>query len=189
MDLFYLVSDIFLRWLHVITGIVWVGLFYFLNLINFPYVKKLGTQERVFHLTNLTPIVFTWVKYSSLLTVLTGFIIIYTKYWSAGDFISSHSAKTIISGGFLATIMFLNVWFIIYPTHKRIIEATKKGEKVNPKWSKRVLTFSRLNFSLSFPMLFFMVSAPHHPMDWDMIIITGTALALLGLGTVLYFQR
>jgi len=189
MDLIYSVGDTLLRWLHIIASIVWMGLFYFLNLINLPYTKKLGTQERVFHLTNLTPIVFTWVRYSSLITVLTGFVLIYTKYWSGGDFISSHSAKTILSGGFLGTIMFLNVWFIIYPNQKRIIEATKKGEKINPEWSKRVLTFSRLNFALSFPMLFFMVSASHHPMDWNTIIITGTALALLGLGTVLYFQR
>jgi len=114
---------------------------------------------------------------------------IYLKYWSAGDIVSSNSAKTILVGGILGIIMMLNVWIFIWPNQNKIIQATVKGEKPDPSWGKQALLVSRINFTLSYPMLLFMGAASHYPMDWGMILITGIIAAIIGAGIVLFVQR
>lgn len=181
--------EIFFRWVHFIAGITWIGLLYFFNLVNTPYTKLTKPEERPAHIPKLMPIALAWFRYAALVTVIVGLIIIYMKYWSAGDIVSSDSAKTILVGGILGIIMMVNVWVFIWPNQKRIIQASFKGEKPDPAWGKRALLFSRINFTLSYPMLLFMGAASHYPMGWGMIIITGIITALIGLGIVLYVQR
>jgi uncharacterized membrane protein len=84
---------------------------------------------------------------------------------------SSSRTISIMIGGGLGSIMFLNVWMIIWPLQKRIIAATKATAESGapapadlPKWARRAFLASRTNAWLSIPMLFFMGAASHFPM-------------------------
>ncbi|PYV87121.1 MAG: hypothetical protein DMG90_18960 [Acidobacteria bacterium] len=66
-----------LRWIHLLAGITWVGLLYFFNLVNVPFMKQVdaAAKPKVFQYMTLPTLnLFRW---SALLTVFMGF-----WYWS-----------------------------------------------------------------------------------------------------------
>ena len=82
---------------------------------------------------------------------------------------SSRSISILIGGG-LGTVMFMNVWMIIWPLQKKIIAATRATAESGapapsemPQWARRAFLASRTNAWLSIPMLFFMGAASHFP--------------------------
>lgn len=177
------------RWIHFLAGITWIGLLYFFNLVNVPYTKIAEPKDRAAHVPKLMPIALAWFRHTAWVTVLAGFGLIYLWYWRNGDFISSNSAKTIFMGMLLGLVMLFNVWVFIWPNQKKVIEATLKGEKADPQWGKTALYASRTNFVLSFPMLLYMGSASHTPLDWLWIVITGVIAAAIAGALVLYVQK
>jgi uncharacterized membrane protein len=125
--------------------------------------------------------VLAWFRHSAWITVLMGLLIIYMKYWRNGDVASSDAGKTILCGGILGILMAINVWAIIWPNQKKIIGAMRGGTAPDPTWGRNALYASRANFTMSFPMLWFMGSASHYPMDWMGILIAFVITAVLGL--------
>jgi uncharacterized membrane protein len=113
-------------------------------------------------------------KDGRLLAVLIAIIVIFIGYATAlmaRDAGSSSKSIAIMIGGGLGTIMFLNVWMIIWPLQKKIIAATRATAESGapapadqPKWARRAFLASRTNAWLSVPMLFFMGAASHFPM-------------------------
>ena len=179
---------ILFRWLHVLAGITWIGLLYFFNAVNFKFAKISQPDERPAHFTKFMPIALAWFRYAALITFLAGLVLAWFDYWSKGDYHTTASAKTILLGMILGTIMFINVWAFIWPNQKKIIEASRKGEKPDPSWAKTALTVSRVNTVLSFPMLFDMVASKHFPMEWGQLIVTDVVLAVVA-GIVLYIVQ
>jgi uncharacterized membrane protein len=180
---------IVVRWIHFVAGITWIGLLYFFNFVNVRTMASLDAAARPAYVTTMLPRALAWFRHSAWVTVLAGLVLIYGLYWSHGDFLDSNGAKTIGTGMVLGLIMLGNVWSLIWPNQRRIIEATRKGEKADPAWGRQALLASRANFTLSFPMLFFMAGSSHYAMDWPGIVVVGLALAALGLGTVLAVQK
>ena len=178
-----------LRWIHFVAGIIWIGLLYFFNLVNVPYTKAVEAKDRAAHVPKLMPLALAWFRYAALVTVLVGFWLIYIYYWKNGDYFTSDNAKTIFMGMVLGSIMLFNVWAFIWPSQKKIIAATVKGEKPDPKWGKNALLVSRANFILSFPMLLFMAGATHFPMDWLWIAVYGVIAALIAAVMVFTVQK
>jgi uncharacterized membrane protein len=89
---------------------------------------------------------------------------------------ASNRSIAIMIGGGMGTIMFMNVWMIIWPLQKKIIAATKASAETGvpapvdqPKWARRGFLASRTNAWLSIPMLFFMAAASHYPMFTNII--------------------
>ncbi len=113
-----------LRWIHFVAGITWIGLLYFFNFVNTPAMKVMDATARPFVTTTLLPRALAWFRHGAWVTVLAGLVMIYLKYWANGDIVSSNNAKTILTGSVLGVIMLANVWGIIWPNQKRIIEAT-----------------------------------------------------------------
>jgi uncharacterized membrane protein len=68
---------IVLRWIHLVAGIIWVGLLYFFNLVNMPFLQELDAQQRGIVIPKLMPRAMWWFRWSSLVTVLAGF-----AYWN-----------------------------------------------------------------------------------------------------------
>ena len=180
---------ILFRWLHFLFGIVWIGLLYFLNLVNVRFAASLDASVRPTVVPPLLTRVLAWFRHSAWATVLVGLILIYMLYWSRGDFATTDNAKTILIGGLLGIIMALNVWVFIWPNQKKIIAAMRGGQAPDPSWGRTALYASRTNFTLSFPMLLFMGAASHYPMDWGGIVIFGLIAALIGLLVWNYVQR
>lgn len=178
-----------LRWAHILAGIIWIGLLYWFNLVNVPFMKAVDPTARPMVVPTLLPRALAWFRWSAVVTVLVGLVLIYLKYWQDGNLFGSDTEKTIFTGGLLGVIMLGNVWSFIWPNQRRVIAATQAGETPDPAWGRTALLASRTNFVLSFPMLLFMIGASHYPMDWPLIIVTGVVLAAVGLGMVLTVQK
>lgn len=177
------------RWVHFVAGITWIGLLYFFNFVNVRTMATIDPAARPHVVTTLLPRGLAWFRHSAWVTVVAGLILIYGLYWSNGDVVTSNGAKTIFSGMVLGLIMLFNVWMVIWPNQRRIIETTRAAGKPDPIWGRNALYASRANFALSFPMLFFMASSSHNPLNEAGIGIAFVLLGALGLGTVLLVQK
>ncbi|HEV8228602.1 MAG TPA: urate hydroxylase PuuD [Candidatus Limnocylindria bacterium] len=177
------------RWVHFVAGITWIGLLYFFNFVNVRTMATIDQGARPAVVTTLLPRALAWFRHSAWVTVLAGLLLIYGLYWSGGDFFGSNGSKTVGTGAVLGLLMLINVWALIWPNQRRIIEATRSGAKADPAWGRQALYASRANFTMSFPMLFFMAGSSHYPMDWGAIVVVGIVLAALGFGTVLSVQK
>jgi len=150
--------ELLFRWIHFLAGITWIGLLYFFNLVNVNFMKSLdgGTKGKVVPL--LMPPALWWFRWSALVTVLAGLLILIKKMPGSGPW-----QVSIGIGGLLGIIMFLNVWLIIWPNQKRIIQMTAEAaaKQQSPPaemaaMARKAYLASRTNFYLSIPMLFFM---------------------------------
>jgi len=168
------------RWFHFLFGITWIGLLYFLNLVNVRFAASLDASVRPQVMPNLLVRVLAWFRHTAWAKVLMGLILISLLYWSRGDFATTDNAKTILIGGLLGIVMALNVWVLIWPNQKKIIGAMRAGQAPDPSWGRTALYASRANFTMSFPMLLFMGAASHYPMDWAGIVIFGIIAAVIG---------
>jgi uncharacterized membrane protein len=178
-----------LRWIHFVAGITWIGLLYWFNLVNVPFQRVLDPSLK----GQVNPPLFTralaWFRWSAVVTVVAGLLLIYGLYWQDGDIFGSNTEKTIFAGGLLGIIMLANVWMFIWPSQRRVLAAMGAGQAPDPAWPRRALIASRVNFALSFPMLFFMAGSSHFPMDWPGIVIVGGVLAAIGALVVLTVQK
>lgn len=173
------------RWIHFVAGITWIGLLYFFNFVNVRSMATIDATARPHVVTTMLPRALWWFRHSAWVTVLAGFVLIYGLYWSSGDVFTTDSAKTIFAGMTLGVIMMLNVWGVIWPNQKRVIGAARSGGKPDPMWGRNALYASRANFALSFPMLYFMASSSHNPLDELGIAIAFVLLGAIGFGTVM----
>jgi len=178
-----------LRWVHFAAGITWIGLLFWFNLINVPFQKVLDPSVK----GQVNPPLFTralaWFRWSAVVTVVAGLLLIWGLYWQDGNLFGSNTEITIFAGGLLGTIMLFNVWVFIWPNQKRVLAAMRAGEAPDPAWPRNTLYASRTNFVLSFPMLFFMAGSSHYPLDWTGVVVVGVVLAALGAGVVLTVQK
>jgi uncharacterized membrane protein len=178
-----------LRWIHFVAGITWIGLLYWFNLVNVPFQRELDPALK----GQVNPPLFrralAWFRWSAVVTVVAGLLLIYGLYWQDGNLFGSDTEKTIFVGGVLGIVMLANVWMVIWPNQRRVLAAIDAGQPPDPAWPRRALLASRVNFALSFPMLFFMAGSSHYPLDWPAILVVGTVLAAFGAVIVLTVQK
>lgn len=178
-----------LRWTHIVAGIVWIGLLYWFSLVNVPFQRVLDPAVK----GQVNPPLFSralaWFRWTAVVTVTAGLLMIYGLYWQDGDLFGTNTEKTIFVGGLLGLIMLANVWMFIWPNQRRVLAAMKAGEAPDPAWPRTALLASRTNFALSFPMLFFMAGSSHYPLDWPGIAIVGVALAAVAAIVVMTVQK
>ena len=177
------------RWIHFLAGITWIGILYWLNFVNVPWQRVLDASARPLVIPTLMPRVLAWFRHAAWVTVLMGLLLWWVKYAQYGNIIDTNNAKTILVGGLLGLIMAFNVWFIIWPNQKRIIEAVKTGQTADPTWARRALYASRTNVILSWPMLLFMDGAGHFGLDWAYIVIYGVIAAILAFLLLFSVQK
>lgn len=153
------------RWIHYVSGVLWIGLLYFLNLINTviqPKYKEAGITKQV--VPELMPRVLFWFRWAAMITFLSGLIYLYLAYiMPAGNmkFMGTSHGIWLSLGILFATIMWFNVWFVIWPAQRKIINGVKSGTPADASIPKRALLFSRINTYLSVPMLFLMGAGKH----------------------------
>jgi uncharacterized membrane protein len=156
------------RYFHIVGGVAWIGVLWYINFIQGGYVNALDAQGQTVAKQKLFPKVMWYFRYGALLTFLTGVGLIVLKGFGPGKVGEIGTANwnawfaKIYPGFMFATIMFLNVWLVIWPRQKKVIAAAN-GEKIDgvPKMARRAFIASRTNTLLSIPMLFFMASAVH----------------------------
>lgn len=154
------VNSIF-HWLHVFFGILWIGLLYYLNFVQVPTMPKVPAELKKGVTGYIAPNVFFFFRWSALLTVLTGLVIAINGGFAheAFTFTGGGKQKLIGLGMYLAIIMFLNVWLIIWPAQKKILGIIEATDAEKAAATPRALIASRTNLLLSLPMLYCMASA------------------------------
>lgn len=154
------------RYFHIIGGVAWIGVLWYINFIQGGYVAGLDAAGQTTAKQKLFPKVMWYFRYGALLTFITGVALIGVKGFDpisgkvvGSDVWNAWFAK-IYPGFMFATIMFLNVWLVIWPRQKKVIAAAN-GEKIDgvPALARRGFIASRTNTLLSIPMLFFMAAA------------------------------
>ncbi len=156
---------VLLRWFHVLAGITWIGVLYYFNFIQTPYFgTDLGGQARSAIVRGLVPNALWWFRWGAMITFLTGWLIVFTKLGEGTNLGSGYMA-IILTGGLMGTLMWANVWFVIWPAQQVVIanaENVAEGGEADPAAGPRgarAAVASRTNTLFSIPMVFFMVSA------------------------------
>ena len=155
-----------LRWIHFLSGITWIGLLYYFNFVQTPFVGETQPAERGALVSKLVPRALWWFRWGAMFTFLSGWLIILDRMGRGGFFAGSYG-WAILLGGLLGSIMWANVWFVIWPKQKIVIQNaldTGAGKPANPAAAPagaRAGLASRTNTLFSIPMLFFMGAASH----------------------------
>ena len=152
------------RYFHVISGIMWIGLLWYLNFIQIPSMPKIPDDQKPAIGKVIAPAVLFWFRWAALSTIVTGLIVAYLN-----GYVHQALALGIGSGGgkntaigigmWLGLIMAYNVWFIIWPNQKKVLGIVEVTPEEKAKSAKTAMVFSRTNTLLSLPMLLCMVIA------------------------------
>ena len=143
----------FLRLLHVIAGIIWVGLLFYFNFIQIPNMVKIPDNQKSAISNIIAPSALFWFRWSAMATIIFGIMLAYFQGYIVEAFTLSETHWVIGIGMYLGIIMFLNVWLVIWPNQKKVLGIIKVEENEKKLSSKRAFNFSRLNLVLSIPML------------------------------------
>lgn len=175
--------DFLFRWGHFLAGITWIGLLYYFNFVQTEYFKEAEDGHRSGAIQKLVPRALWWFRWGAMLTFLTGLVLLYNRH--AGITLD------ITIGALLGTLMFLNVWLIIWPNQKIVIASAQQvagGGEALPEAAgaaPKAGLASRTNTLFSIPMLFFMGSSAHLPTgflsDGSMIGVIVAAVVVLAL--------
>lgn len=178
-----------LRWIHVIAGIVWIGHLYFFNFVNVPFQGTIGADVKKVVNPQLITRALWWFRWGAMTTFIVGLLLFTQLYmyipgvgFGVSELFSAAGGITgraiwILIGMLFGTVMWFNVWFIIWPAQKKILTAVRDGVAVDPKLPRRALLTSRTNTYLSGPMLFGMLAPTHYG-----AINVFTALVAIALG-------
>ena len=162
------------RWLHIICGVMWIGLLWYFNFVSTPTTPQIPAELRPALGKYITPAALFWFRWSAMGTIVLGIILAslngylpqaYTLDSTEGF---SNPAYVMIGiGMWLGTIMWFNVWFIIWPNQQRALNIAGKypdlSAEAKAASAKTAGMFSRINTMLSIPMLFCMAAASHLP--------------------------
>lgn len=189
-----------LRWAHFFFGIAWIGHLYYFNFVQAHAEKPLTADQKKIVVPNFRGRAIWWFRWGAMLTFLTG--LAYIFYQELGVRASAGGAPFegwlsfspggagpsniwILFGGLLGTIMWFNVWFVIWPRQKVIIAAVA-GQIPKPSDFDQLVAvagkFSRINTYLSVPMLFGMGGRSHFPVakDWGEALVWLAAVFAIG---------
>ena len=152
------------RYFHVISGIMWIGLLWYLNFVQIPSMPKIPDDQKPAIGKVIAPAVLFWFRWAAFATIVTGLIVAYLN-----DYVHQALALGITSGGgkdtaigigmWLGLIMAYNVWFVIWPNQKKVLGVVECTPEEKVKSARTAMLFSRTNTLLSLPMLLSMVMA------------------------------
>ncbi len=151
------------RWIHILAGIMWVGLLYYFNFVQVAAVKAAQADGTAAGITkHVAPRALFYFRWAALLTWLAGAALLGANFVAAFTFQAGY--EKIGVGAWLGTIMLLNVWGLIWPNQKKILGLKPATDEQKNKARRVAFIASRINVALSIPMLFFMVAQSHIPM-------------------------
>lgn len=172
-----------LRWIHFLAGITWIGILYYFNFVQGAFFAEVDAGVKNVAIQKLVPKALWWFRWAAMITFLSGVSLIMATLHS-GIPLQSSWAVMILIGGTLGTIMWFNVWFVIWPAQKVVIASANQvmggGQPIPEAAAKgaRALVTSRTNVLFSLPMLFFMGAARHLVLNRDFSQVQYWAVAL-----------
>ena len=156
----------FVRWMHVLGGIMWIGILYYFNFVQIPNMPKIDAAQRPAITGVIAPAALFWFRWGAMWTIVTGLILAWLNGYigdailiGIGSGVAKHTAIGI--GMWLGAIMWFNVWFIIWPAQKIALGIVQAEDAAKAKAGRTAMLFSRTNTMLSVPMLYCMSAAQH----------------------------
>jgi uncharacterized membrane protein len=148
------------RWLHILAGVMWIGLLYYFNFVNAAAAKAAAADGTGAGISkHVMPRALFFFRWAAVATWLLGAMVLGPNFVSAFTFAKSHAA--IGMGAWLGTIMLFNVWVLIWPNQKKILGMVTATDEEKNKARRVAFLASRVNTMLSIPMLFFMSAGGH----------------------------
>jgi len=153
------------RWLHVISGIMWIGHLWYFNFTQIPTMPKIPDELKPAVGKFIAPAALFWFRWGAMATIVTGLILA-----GMNRYIGDALALGITDGGistpigigmWLGIIMWFNVWFIIWPNQKKALGIVDADADTKKKAARTAMLFSRTNTLLSIPMLYCMIAQSH----------------------------
>lgn len=149
-----MIYEFIFRWLHVLFGVVWIGMLYYFNFVQTEYFKEAEASAKADAVKKLAPRALWWFRWGAMFTFLTGLVLLHTT----GATKNMMGNPVIWIGALAGTIMFLNVWLVIWP-NQQVVLGLKAGD--GPASAAKAGLASRTNTLLSGPMLFAMLASMH----------------------------
>jgi uncharacterized membrane protein len=153
-----------MRWLHVLSGVMWIGLLWYLNFVQVPTMPKIQPVESRTAITKfIAPNVLWWFRYAALATVVTGLLLAWMNNYFLQAFTLRPGFVMIGIGMWMALVMAFNVWFIIWPAQQKILGLVEATAEEKAAAAPRALYASRFNTMFSIGMLYCMVAQQNAP--------------------------
>lgn len=160
-------TEFFLRCLHVFASIIWAGHLYFFNFVNLPLQSCLDEAGKRAVNPHLMPRALWWFRWGAMATFVSGLILFALIYMRAPAVsLAGDRARWIMWGMSLGSVMWFNVWFIIWPAQKALLSGSVAGPAAETARLRAART-SKLNAYLSGPMLVGMLAAGHAGMRFS----------------------
>jgi uncharacterized membrane protein len=148
----------FMRWLHVLSGVMWIGLLWYFNFVQTPSMPQIPDEQKPAVSKVIAPRALFWFRWGAMATIVTGLLLA----WMNGYLVPALSFKPPVTaigiGMWLGIIMWFNVWFIIWPNQKKALGIVQVSPEEKAKAAKMAGMTSRFNTMLSIPMLYCMVA-------------------------------
>ncbi len=157
--------SLILRYLHILSGIMWIGLLWYFNFVQIPNMPSIPDDQKPAISKVIAPAALWWFRWAAMATIITGILLAHINEYLVdaitvgmlSDGVAKHTAIGI--GMWLGAIMWFNVWFVIWPNQKRALGIVEADADSKAASAKTAMLFSRTNTLLSIPMLFAMASA------------------------------
>ena len=150
------------RWGHLLFGVTWIGLLYYFNFIQGGYFKQASPEGLADAKAKLAPSALWWFRWGAMFTFITGVVLLLGV--QGQGFMNDY----IVAGALMGTLMFLNVWLIIWPNQKIALGIVEGGD--GPTAAGKALLASRTNTLLSAPMAYCMLASPHMGYSADSLL-------------------
>ena len=152
------------RYIHVLVGIMWIGLLWYFNFVQIPNMAKIPDEQKPAISKVIAPSALFWFRWAAFATIVSGLILSYLNGYlhdamTLGIGSGGGKSTAIGIGMWLGLIMAFNVWFVIWPNQKKALGMIETDPESKAKAAKTAMVFSRTNTLLSLPMLLSMVAA------------------------------
>ena len=152
------------RWLHVLSGVMWIGLLWYFNFVQTPTVPTMPEELRPAIPKHIMPVALLWFRWAALSTLVFGLVLAWMNGYlvealaiGLTDNVAKHAS--IGFGMWFGIIMAFNVWFIIWPNQQKLIGLVEATDEEKAKAAPMAGQASRINTMFSIPMLYAMVAA------------------------------
>lgn len=148
------------RWLHVLSGVMWIGLLWYFNFVQIPSMPKIPDEQKPAVSKVIAPTALFWFRHAALATVATGLLLaLMNGYLIEALTLQAGPSRLIGIGMWLGLVMAYNVWMIIWPNQQIALGMVEADADAKKKAARTAMITSRFNTMFSIPMLYFMVAA------------------------------
>ena len=161
-----LYTKFIIRWVHVLAGVMWIGLLYYFNFVQIPNMPNIPDEQKPAIGKVIAPAALFWFRWGAMATIISGLILAHLNEYlvealtlGASEGFSNGKNVAIGIGMWMGIIMFINVWFVIWPNQKKALGIVDASAEQKASSARTAMLFSRTNTLLSVPMLYAMVSA------------------------------